>query len=219
MPVTLKQAEFGLSDMRSRLERGLAQRHLLEGQRAEKEAALVEIRADVEIWRQVQMLFTKTSEFARQQLKARIEETVTAALQVVFEDDGLRFEIEVREVGGKPVADWLVVSRYKDTEISNEPEDAKGGGIVDCVSLALRLAMMELSRPKPGGPILLDEPGKMVSAEFAPNLAQFLSGYARRTGRAVIMITHNDALAAAADKSYRVNKSDDGVSQVVVYGG
>lgn len=210
---TIPAIEFQLSEMRSRYNQGRGQLELLQRQYAEKEEALSQARHDLEIWHQVQILFAKSSEFAREQLKRRIEETVTAALQAVFMDDSLRFQVVMRTLGNQPAADWEVVSRYGDTEIANSPEDARGGGIVDVVSIALRLAMMELSRPRPGGPIILDEPGKMVSAEYAPNLAYFLKQYAGKTGRQVIMVTHNGALAEVADKSYRVIKDSDGVSE------
>ncbi len=215
MNVTLMEIENGLAAMRTRYEQARGRRDLLLDQRASKADALDRVRRDIDVWRQVQMLFTKVSEYARQQLKSRIEETVTAALQAVFADDGLRFEIEIRELAGKPAAEWRVVSRYVDTELSTDPEDARGGGIVDVVSLALRLALMELSRPKPGGPLLLDEVGKHVSGEYAPNVAFFLKEYARKTGRQVILVTHQAALAEVADKSYRVNKAaDSGQSEV-----
>lgn len=212
--MTIPAIEFRLSEMRSRYEQGRGQLVLLEKQHAEEEAGLAQARHDLEIWRQVQILFAKSSEFARGQLKRRIEETVTAALQAVFMDDSLRFQVAIRTLGNQPAADWEVVSRYGDTEIANSLEDARGGGIVDVVSIALRLAMMELSRPKPGGPIILDEPGKHVSAEYAPNLAYFLRQYAERTGRQIIMVTHNEALAEVADKAFRVTKNAEGVSEV-----
>ncbi|MGE5592371.1 MAG: hypothetical protein ACM3X3_01645 [Betaproteobacteria bacterium] len=211
---TIATIEFRLSEMRSKYEQGRGQLELLQRQQAEKESALTVARHDLEIWRQVQILFAKSSEFAREQLKRRIEETVTAALQAVFMDDSLRFQVAIRTLGNQPAADWEVVSRYGDTEIANSPEDARGGGIVDVVSIALRLAMMELSRPKPGGPVILDEPGKHVSAEYAPNLAFFLRSYAEKTGRQIIMVTHNEALAEVADKAFRVTKNAEGVSGV-----
>ena len=212
--MTIPTIEFRLSEMKSKYEQGRGQLALLESQLANKSIDLGMARHDLEIWRQVQLLFSRVSEYAREQLKRRIEETVTAALQAVFMDDSLRFQVAIRTLGNQPAADWEVVSRYGDTEIANSPEDARGGGIVDVVSIALRLAMMELSRPKPGGPVILDEPGKHVSAEYAPNLAYFLRQYAEKTGRQIIMVTHNEALAEVADKAFRVTKNAERVSEV-----
>lgn len=216
--ITLSNIEFQLSEMRSRYNQALGQKEMLERQKAEKAEALNQAKYDIEIWQQVQALFARVSEFARAQLKARIEETVTAALQAVFERDDIAFEIEMRTINNQPAASWSVVSYYGAGEdiatVSGSPEDARGGGVSDVVSLALRLALLELARPRPLGPVLLDEVGKHVSKEFAPNVAQFLKQYAQKTGRQIILVTHMAALAEVADVSYRVSQ-ENGVSEVV----
>lgn len=226
MTINILQLESGLTSLRQKYNAAQGQRDLLINQRREKEEKLSAARQDIELWRQVQVLLGKASEFARQQLKTRIEQTVTAALSAIFNDSSMRFEIEMKDIGGKPAADWRVVSCYdvpakagdEDVKISAytvvaSPEDAKGGGVTDVVSLALRLALLELSRPRPGGPVLFDEPGKMISKEYLPNVAEFLKQYAAKTGRQIIMVTHHDVLADVADTGYQV-KQENGVSEV-----
>lgn len=210
---TLNNIEFSLSELRSRYNQALGQKEMLERQKNEKQDALSQAKNDIALWQQVQVLFSKVSEFARAQLKEKIQSTVTAALQAVFERDDIAFEIEMRTVNNQPAASWTISSIYGDSEIKAEPESAHGGGYVDIVSLALRLSLLELARPKPQGPILLDEPAKMVSREYLPNLAQFLKQYAEKTGRQILMITHAEPLAEVADVSYRVNQ-ENGVSEV-----
>lgn len=218
---TLSHIEFSLSELRSRYQQAKGQKEMLEQQKAEKQVALEHAKKDIELWQQVQTLFSKVSEFARAQLKARIEETVTAALQAVFERDDIAFEIEMRTVNNQPAASWQVVSYYGAGEdatiVSGSPEDARGGGVSDIVSLALRLALLELARPKPQGPVLLDEVGKHVSKEFAPNVAVFLKQYAEKTDRQIILITHQGDLANVADVSYKVSQ-ENGVSEVTRIG-
>ena len=226
MALTLENLESNLAALRTRHSQAQGQRDLLISQRREKEEELAAARQDIELWRDVQILLSKASEFARQQLKTRIEQTVTAALAAIFNDSTMRFEIEMKDIGGKPAADWRVVSCYKipakagdeDVKISAytviaSPEDAKGGGVTDVVSLALRLALLELSRPRVEGPVLLDEPGKMISKEYLPNVAEFLKQYAAKTGRQIILVTHHEALADVADVGYVV-KQENGVSEV-----
>lgn len=210
MPLT--QVESGLAALQVQYQRAAGQLVLLEKQKSEKEADLAQARKDITTWEMVQLLFTKTSEYAREQLKTRIEETVTAALLAVF-GEGYTFHINMRNLNGQPAAEWQVISRYDDTEVTANPEDARGGGIVDIVSLALRLSLLELARPKPGGPVILDEPAKMVSAEHLPNVAEFLKQYAAKTRRQILLVTHAEPLAEAADVSYRVTQRG-GVSEV-----
>ena len=226
MILNIQTLESQLSTLRNRYSQAQGQKELLEQQHREKQQQLAAARADIELWRDVQILLSKASEFARQQLKTRIEQTVTAALAAIFADSTMRFEIEMKDIGGKPAADWRVVSCYdvpakagdEDVKISAytvvaSPEDAKGGGVTDVVSLALRLALLELSRPRPGGPVLLDEPGKMISKEYLPNVAEFLKQYAAKTGRQIIMVTHHDVLTDVADVGYKVIQ-ENGVSEV-----
>ncbi len=212
--LSLTRYETVLASWRSKYDQDLGQLRLLQEQRVEGESRLETVKENLQTWRQVQVLLTKVSDYARRRLVERIEDTVTAALQTVLADDSLRFEVEMREIGGRASAEWRVVSMYSDVEVSNNPEDARGGGIVDIVSLALRLALLELSTPRPEGPVILDEPAKMVSAEYAENLAYFLKSYAQQTGRQFIVVTHNEALAQAGDVSYRVTQ-ENGVSEVV----
>ena len=202
LPV-LEQQVKALSDT---YQRELGSLETLKQQLQTKESELQQARGDIEIWKQVQVLLGQVSEYARQQLKAQIEATVTAGLQAIMQDDEIRFVVEIRDLSGKPAADWKVVTTRGEQPVTASPEDAHGGGIVDIVSLCLRAALLELSRPKPGGPFLLDEPGKMISTEYLPNVAEFLKQYLRQTGRQGILITHAEELAEVADVSYRVRQ-------------
>jgi DNA repair exonuclease SbcCD ATPase subunit len=204
----IKMIEFRHAGMVNRYNKAKGQLELLEHQLTETEGNLGSVQYNLDIWRQVQILFGKVSEYARAQLKLRIEETVTAALQGIMNDDKIRFQIAMKTFNNQPAAEWLVISYCDGAEVAVSPEDARGGGIVDIVSIALRLAMMELARPKPGGPLMFDEPGKHVSWEYAPNLAHVLKEYAQSTGRQIVMVTHNDDLAEVADITIQVSMSD-----------
>jgi DNA repair exonuclease SbcCD ATPase subunit len=61
--------------------------------------------------------------------------------------------------------------------------------------------------------VLFDEPGKMISKEYLPNVAEFLKQYAKKTGRQIILVTHHEALADVADVGYKVTQ-ENGVSEV-----
>jgi DNA repair exonuclease SbcCD ATPase subunit len=198
--------------MQAHYNKEIGARDLLLKQLEENEDKLLKAKNDITTWEQVQILLTKVSDYAREQIKSRIEATVTAALTAVF-GEGYTFKVNMKQSGGQAFAEWQVVSQYGDVEVAASPEDSRGGGIVDIVSLALRLAMLELIRPKPGGPVVLDEPGKMLSREYLPNMAFFLKQYATKTGRQIIMVTHAETLAEAADRAYVVTQKD-GVSEV-----
>jgi DNA repair exonuclease SbcCD ATPase subunit len=228
---SLHQIESSLADLRSQYNRAAGK---LEGLQEDKKAAqknLAAAKNDIAVWEQVQALFTKASEFARVQLKARIEDTVSAALQAVFEDDS-EFRVHIRTLSGAPAAEWLLVSNKGNkgskgddgssdgnsdsnrAKVISDTEDGDGGGANDVTSLALRAALLELSRPKPGGPLILDEPGKHVDRQARPNVAQFVKQYIGKAGRQGLLVTHFDELESVADTGYRVSMVD-GISEAV----
>lgn len=205
----LQHIEFTLAEMNSSYNQGRGRLEILTEQLTEKQTRLNEICTDVDIWHQVQLLLTKTSDYAREQLKERIESVVSAALQAIVTDQDLRFRVVIDTRAGQPTAEWEIVTDYDGDTLAGPVEDGSGGGIADIVSTALRLALLELARPKPGGPIIQDEPGKMISRDYSPNMAAFLKDYAKSTGRQILLVTHNDDLADVADRSYRFSKNTD----------
>lgn len=211
--MTLPELEQTVKSLSDRFQRESGQLELLSEQLQTKQTEFQQAQGDIEVWKQVQTLLGKVSEYAREQLKKQIEATVTAGLQAILQDDEIKFTVEMATIGGKPSADWKIITTRGEQPITASPEDAHGGGIVDIVSLCLRAALLELSRPKPGGPFLLDEPGKMISAEYLPNVAEFLKQYLKKTGRQGIMITHHEPLAEVADVSYRM-RQENGASEV-----
>lgn len=161
---------------------------------------------NIELLDKVIILFQKTSEFAREQAKSQIESLVTKCLQYIFDTD-LEFIIEIEELRSKASAEFYVVTETEDLVIKTKPEISRGGGIVDIVSLALRIAFLQIHKPNIEGPLILDEPAKHVSEDYIYNVGDFLKQTSRMFNRQIIMITHNQHLAALGDKGYRVDLS------------
>lgn len=188
------------------------QEHLL----AEKEQwkkRLQQIQREIEDYTKARFLLQEAASFAREQARQNIEAWVTGALQYVFNTDDIAFRVLLSEKNNRPDADFYVVSHYDGVQVETRPQDARGGGVVDIVSLALRIALMESGRQQVDGPLMLDEPGKHVSEEYGMMLAQFLKGVTQKTKRQVILVTHNHYLAESGDKSYQVIQNQ-GVSMV-----
>lgn len=214
----LNRIESGLAILKEQYQRAAGQLALLEKQKSEKEKTLNETRETIKLLEQVQILLAKVSEYAREQLKQHIEEIVTAALQAVWEDDR-QFLIRLSTYSNQPAADFAVLKRGPDGEfVEVHPYDGSGGGLADVVSMALRLALLELTRPKPGGPVILDEPAKHVDNENAgakmENIALFLKKYAASTGRQIIFVSHNPVLERVAHKVYKTRAIDQVTCEV-----
>lgn len=151
---------------------------------------------------EIQALLVNTADQAREVGRQRMEKVVTRALQSVFGSD-FTFEIEMDESGGKPIARFLVCSVGENGEvIKNEPQDSRGGGINDIVAFALQVAVLVVyNEPKIQGPIILDEPGKHVSEEYAVKFGEFLEFVSKTFNRQIIMVTHQPHLAATANRT------------------
>jgi len=183
-------------------ERKGQQKRLLQDQ----EACRIQLQAAQEqaaVFEQVIVLLQQTAEHARTQAKAQIEMLVTNTLRAVFGDE-YRFQIDLVEKAGRPEAEFYVFSRYNGEELQSRPQESRGGGVVDVVSLGLRIAMLETYRPRLEGPLILDEPAKHVSDEFIAPTAQFLHMISQYFRRQVIMVTHNPHLAETAEVAYQI---------------
>lgn len=205
----LQKAKLDLRNQQQKLAAKEGQKELLEKQKAKAQARKSEAEAQLGLYDLVQILLQKTSDYARQQAKQRIEEIVTSALSVVFAKE-YRFEVKLDVRASQPIAEYWLYSDDVATQLK-PPDYDRGGGIADVVSLALRLAVGELSNVK--GPLFLDEVGKMVSKEYAPNVAYFLKEYSHKFKRQVVLITHNDALAEIGEVSLGVSQKG-GISKV-----
>lgn len=151
------------------------------------------------------LLFQKTATYAREQSKRQVEDLVTRCLQFIFETD-IEFLIELSEKRSVPNAEFYVRSNYDEGySIITKPELERGGGVVDIISIAQRIAFIQLHKPVLQGPIILDEPGKHVSEDYIFNLGDFLSKSSSLFKRQIIMVTHNAHLAQICDKSYSVD--------------
>lgn len=180
--------------------------------REEAQRQLESCRDERELLQEVGQLLHVAGEYAREQARRQLELIVTQALQYVFGSQ-VSFEVEIGVSKGRPEGEFYVKSQYENVEVRTRPQDARGGGVVDVVSLALRIAFAELARVD--GPIFLDEPGKHVSAEYSPHVAGFLKEMSEAFSRQIVLVTHDQHLAGAADKSFRVSLRD-GVSHVAV---
>lgn len=186
------------------LSRELGKKDKIEEGLKSYKATLDEIELELDLLSKVSILFQKTSEFAREQAKDQIESLVTKCLQYIFESN-IEFLIEIEELRGKSNAEFYVISQVEDILIKTKPELSRGGGVVDIVSLALRIAFLQTHKPRIEGPLILDEPAKHVSDEYIFNVSDFLKQTSELFNRQVIMVTHNNHLAAIGSNAYKVD--------------
>lgn len=119
-----------------------------------------------------------------------ISQLVTDCLQSVFPDPYV-FKLEFDKKRGKAEARPIFLRAGEEFDPMNEC----GGGVIDVVAFALRLATL---RPKAGElrqVLFLDEPFKHVSKNYSERLAKLLETLSKELGIQIIIITHNEDLA------------------------
>ncbi len=182
----------------------MGKKEIIEQQINIKTERLQDIGKEVELLSKVSTLLHKTSEYAREQAKFQVETLVTKCLQYVFETD-IKFIVEIEEQRSKSAAEFYVVNNIDDHILKTKPELSRGGGVVDIVSLALRIAFLQTHKPKIQGPLILDEPAKHVSDEYIYNVSEFLKQTSELFDRQIIMVTHNNHLSSISTSAYKVD--------------
>lgn len=146
------------------------------------------------------ILLTNISLEAKRAVTDFLEEVVTDAISYIS-DGQYKFKIEIEESGKSTKCEFYIVETVNGEESKQKPQDACGGGFIDVISTTLRYAYMNLyNQPQIMGPVILDEPGKMVSSEMSVKFGEFIKKLGQEFNRQTIMITHNDNLTNIADK-------------------
>lgn len=176
--------------------RKFGERSLLQKQFSEAEEHKVYLISRAKSILEAQAIIQKIAVETQTQLRFKIEDIVNKILEATFPDYTFELEYEVKR--GKSEAN---LKFYKcGHEI--DPMGNDGGGCVDVICVALRLAIWSLSDTRPL--LILDEATKHLSAQDAPRFAEILSIICKELGIQLIMPSHSDAIKAVADNAYEV---------------
>ena len=158
---------------------------------------------------QTQLIFIKAAEATQKKLEIHISKLVTMAISSVFGSDVYEFQLEFIKKRGKTEADlWLIRNGIK-----MKPIDSVGGGVIDVVSFALRVAFWALN--KTTRPIfILDEPFKMLSRNRVGKAMSMMRMLSEKLKLQMIMVSHIEQLISGSDKTFDV-KLENGKSVVI----
>lgn len=137
-------------------------------------------------------------------LKKYFEEIVTYALQYIF-NDKYKFQLMFGRRGNSQEIDFLLETPNS-TDL-HDPLISSGGGILDILSLALRISLMELTRPRIPGFLVLDEPFKHLSDNYIDMAGEFLRAINLRIKRQIILVTHKEPLINFADNKIKISQT------------
>lgn len=151
----------------------------------------------------------KFSEFTRNEVKTKLETLANLALSSVFTDKQMEFRVVPnRNKKG------LFYELYISTDGKITPlDDCKGGGVLDIISLCLRISYLRIFKGTLRQVLILDEPFKNLDDIRRPAAIGWLSTTAKEMGLQLIIVTHFADLIEKADKAIRVVQIN-GVSKV-----
>lgn len=132
------------------------------------------------------------------QLRVRLEDITQTALDVVFPGT-YTFKVEFTPRRGRTEVDmWLDKDGTR-----MDPLDSNGGGVVDVISLALRICCLTLSQN--ARVLLLDEPFKFIRGKARQRLGDMLKAISRKLGIQVIMVADVSDTGIIPDREFRVS--------------
>ncbi len=128
-------------------------------------------------------------EAATERVQQRLTDLTTEALRVVFDDPSVALTVKTLERRGVIEADLVLTHG----DLSVDPLEGSGGGVVAVVSAVLRLVMLAMMRRRGIAQLLvLDEPFAALSQGFRAGMAEALEEVAASLGVQVLVVSHHD---------------------------
>lgn len=202
------------TDPSSRLRRVRSDLDVLRGRRDAAAARLSKVRTDVarlEAEEEVAdlsggVIRTLIDDEVTLSVKA-VEDLLTDGLRAVFEDQDLSVRADVDVQRGKVSVDLVTVQRQSDGTVTEGlSREAFGGAVTTVQSVLLRTIVIVRRGMRPV--MFLDESLPAFDANYVGNMGAFLRSLCAKLGMDILLVSHNPAMVEAADRAYRIVKTD-----------
>lgn len=180
---------------------------MLEADIKDNEEEFDKLTREIALYEEVRVFLQEMAEATRKQVAAGLENIVTLCLQSVFGPE-MSFEIDIDTSRNNTVIEFYVVNTEGETAVRQTLEDSYGGGVVDTAAIGLRYGMLKVLNPEPIGPIILDEPAKMVSGDRIRSIGSLIRELNRLFKKQSIMVTHHEPLMDMVDNAIYFEKVD-----------
>lgn len=139
--------------------------------------------------RRVQSILQEVAEKVQNSAHKKIASLVTHCLALVF-DDPYSFKVKFEKKRNKTEASFILLRDGKEFD----PDDSTGGGVLDVVAFALRLASLCMQLPPRRRIMILDEPFRHLSADRRPRVRAMIEMLAEKMQVQFIIATHMKSL-------------------------
>jgi len=167
------------------------------------------LSSDVESYVRIRELFSTIGKSVQDRLIGYFSDLVTSMLQIIYGEE-YRFELVFEIKRNKPECSPKL---YKGDIVLTDLKYDMGGGILDVISFAMRLAVWSLEKPRTEPTFLLDEPFKYVSVDKLTLVGEALKEIVESLDIQLIMVSHEEELIEIADTAYRVINAK-GISEI-----
>ena len=173
----------------------------LNSQKTEAENQRLNLRKNKETYSKSVEIMQIVQKQAQDKILRGLEIIINHVLRSILGSD-YQFIVEDSRRGNYSELDFKIKS--PNCQVPSDPIVTESGGILDLVSIALRIALMELNNPKIDGFLLLDESFKHLSTNHVKAVAQLLKSLSQKLDRQIILISHNYRFVEEADNIIEV---------------
>jgi len=198
----IKQLEEAFEKFSNKVGRLQGEYSTLRIQQETSGTIIEKLKHQEEVYTKAVQLLTLVQQITRDKVKQGFEDIVSHALNYIFESDKYSFELDFNTRGNLQTLDFKVRTPDKDEPL--DLIDTSGGGVINIVSFALRVVLMELTQPKTEGFIIADETFANLSEDRIERASQFLKEINQKMNRQVIAISHQNKMLDSADKLIEV---------------
>ena len=136
----------------------------------------------------------------QKQLSVKVDSIVNLGLKTIFGDE-YTFKLEYVPARGKTEVEFNL---YNKDGRQIDPMLQNGGGLVDLLTLCLRIAVYNISHVD--NVIVFDEAMKFLSKGFKEKAAELIQTLSERLGIQFIEVTHIEEMMEHSDKQFVIKK-------------
>jgi DNA repair exonuclease SbcCD ATPase subunit len=202
-----------ISDFKILIQKKKGEQEYLMNQKTDLSDTITHMQDKYEYIVQAQKLLQETAKRTQSRLSFHISSFITSALQSIWGEDAYTFTLEFIEKRNKTEVQMLLHTQEGDVSLDSLNDIRSGGGVLDIVALALRIALWSL-QANHKNVMILDQPLSNLDSTYLPKAGELIQELAEKLQIQFIMINHNPALADIADQTFFVEKHD-GISSVI----
>lgn len=171
----------------------------------QRKKRLEEIKTETEEVLKSLSVCQEVAKEVQSQLSVKIETITNLGLQTLFGDE-YTFKLEYVTARGKTEVEFNLYDKMGN---QIDPMVQSGGGLVDAMTLCLRIAVYNISHVD--NVIVFDEAMKFLSKGFREKAAELIHTLSERLGLQIIEVTHISEFMENSDKQFVIKKTN-GVS-------